>query len=86
MLSPRLLEILRTYWHDAHPRDWLFPGDIPGHPITRCAVWYACVAARERSGIRKPITPHTLRHYVPFRIMSCSLLMAHFSGQVDNDG
>lgn len=27
MLSPRLLEILRLYWQDAHPREWLFPGN-----------------------------------------------------------
>ncbi|MCP3721245.1 site-specific integrase [Paraburkholderia sp. CNPSo 3281] len=86
MLSPRLLEILRTYWHDAHPRDWLFPGDIPGHPITRCAVWYACVAARERSGIRKPITPHTLRHAFATHLLEAGtdvrriqLLMGHRS-------
>jgi integrase len=56
MLSPRLLEILRTYWHDAHPRDWLFPGDIPDRPISRDAVALACRVARQRSGIRKPIT------------------------------
>jgi integrase/recombinase XerD len=62
MLSPRLLEILRLYWHDAHPRDWLFPGDIPGQPITRSAVALACRVARQRSGIQKPITPHSLRH------------------------
>ena len=62
MLSPRLLEILRAYWHDAHPRDWLFPGDIPGRPITRDAVGRACELARQRSGIQKPITPHSLRH------------------------
>ena len=62
MLSPRLLEILRLYWHDAHPREWLFPGDIPGHPITRFAVARACNLARQRSGITKPITPHSLRH------------------------
>ena len=86
MLSPRLLEILRAYWHDAHPRDWLFPGDIPGRPITRDAVGRACELARQRSGIQKPITPHSLRHYVPFRIMSCSLLIANFSGQMDNAG
>ena len=24
---------------------------------------------------------HWLRHYMPFRIMSCNLVMAHFSGQ-----
>jgi integrase/recombinase XerD len=86
MLSPRLLEILRMYWHDAHPRDWLFPGDIPGHPITRCAVWYACAAARERSGIRKPITPHTLRHAFATHLLEAGtdvrriqLLMGHRS-------
>jgi Plasmid pRiA4b ORF-3-like protein len=50
-----LLEILRTYWHDAHPRDWLFPGDIPGRPISRDAVALACRVARQRSGIQKPI-------------------------------
>jgi len=70
MLSPRLLEILRLYWHDAHPREWLFPGDIPGHPITRSAVALACRIARQRSGIQKPITPHSLRHYLTFLIMS----------------
>lgn len=70
MLSPRLLEILRVYWHDAHPREWLFPGDIPGQPISRSAVGLACRIARQRSGIQKPITPHSLRHYLPFRIMS----------------
>ncbi|UIF88510.1 site-specific integrase [Cupriavidus sp. UYPR2.512] len=62
MLSPRLLEILRLYWHEVHPRDWLFPGEMPGHPITRSAVGLACRIARQRSGIQKPITPHSLRH------------------------
>jgi integrase/recombinase XerD len=29
MLSPTLLEILRTWWRVNKPRHWLFPGDIP---------------------------------------------------------
>ncbi|MEM5389778.1 tyrosine-type recombinase/integrase [Paraburkholderia phymatum] len=62
MLSPRLLEILRTYWLDAHPRDSLFPGDIPGRPISSDAVELTCRLARQHSGIQKPITPHSLRH------------------------
>ncbi|CAJ0780082.1 tyrosine-type recombinase/integrase [Ralstonia chuxiongensis] len=62
MLSPRLLEILRLYWQHAHPREWLFSGDIPGHPITRSAVGRACKIARQRSGITKLVTPHSLRH------------------------
>jgi site-specific recombinase XerD len=62
MLSPRLLEELRTYWKVARPKLWLFPGDIPGRPITRDAVEQACDKARRVSGIDKPITPHSMRH------------------------
>ena len=62
MLSPRLLEELRTYWKVARPKLWLFPGDIPGRPITRDAVEQACDKARRLSGIDKPITPHSMRH------------------------
>jgi site-specific recombinase XerD len=86
MLSPRLLEILRQYWHEAHPREWLFPGDIPGHPITRSAVALACDVARRRSGIRKPVTPHSLRHAFATHLLESGtdvrriqLLMGHRS-------
>src|SRR5208282_5158290 len=34
MLSPRLLEVLRTYWRAVHPKNLLFPGDIPDQPIS----------------------------------------------------
>jgi site-specific recombinase XerD len=62
MLSPRLLETLRSYWAVERPRPWLFPGDIPGQPITRGAVGKACEKAHRACGITKPITPHSLRH------------------------
>ena len=62
MLSPRLLDILRTYWKSARPTRWMFPGEVPGQPITREAVGLACQKARRDSGITKPITPHSLRH------------------------
>jgi integrase/recombinase XerD len=62
MLSPRLLEELRAYWRVGRPRPWLFPGDIPGQPISRDAVGQACDKARRTSGIAKPVTPHSLRH------------------------
>ena len=86
MLSPRLLEILRLYWQDAHPKEWLFPGGIPGRPITRHAVGDACELARKRSGITKPVTPHSLRHAFATHLLETGtdvrriqLLMGHRS-------
>ena len=63
-LSPKLLELLRQYWRSTEPspRTWLFPGDSPGHPLTRCGVGKMIRKAKERAGIHKPVSPHTLRH------------------------
>jgi integrase/recombinase XerD len=62
MLSPRLLEILRNWWRVEKPLQWLFPGDIPGQHISKDAVEQACQKARRLCPIRKPTTPHSLRH------------------------
>ena len=62
MLSPRLLEVLRAYWKSVRPTLWLFPGDLPDQPISRDAVGQACQKAHRASGIKKPVTPHSLRH------------------------
>lgn len=62
MLSPRLLETLRTWWRVSRPKHWLFPGDIPDRHITRNAVEQACEKAHQLSGIPKPVTPHSMRH------------------------
>src|SRR6266511_2222390 len=62
MLSPKLLDLLRTWWRMERPTAWLFPGDRPGQSISKDAVEQACQKARRRCGIPKPITPHLLRH------------------------
>lgn len=62
MLSPKLLETLRSYWRVLRPKGWLFEGDTSGQPITASAVEQACQKARRLSGIRKPISPHSMRH------------------------
>jgi len=63
MLSPKLLETLCGYWRAVRPQGgWLFDGDVAGHPITTDAVELACRKARRLSRIRKPITPHSMRH------------------------
>jgi site-specific recombinase XerD len=62
MLSPRLLAVLREYWKAARPAEWLFPGDIPGRPLTAGTVRRVCVQAARDAGLGKHVTVHTLRH------------------------
>jgi integrase/recombinase XerD len=62
MLSPRLLTLLREYWKAARPTEWLFPGDVPGQPISGKAVYMVCVQAARTASLGKHVTVHTLRH------------------------
>lgn len=62
MLSPQLLQILRTYWRLARPGHWLFPGREPGKPVSIATLQEACRQAVRRAALSKPVTVHTLRH------------------------
>jgi len=86
MLSPKLLEVLSEYWWAVRPKVWLFPGDIPGQPITRHSVEKVCQAAHQRSGLSKPVTPHSLRHAFAVHLLesgadlrTIQLLLGHSS-------
>lgn len=62
ILSPRLLELLRRYWKAHKPTPYLFPGYIPGRPISSTGIQDLCHKAATAAGISKPLTPHSLRH------------------------
>jgi site-specific recombinase XerD len=63
MLPDRLLELVRAYWKAARPKgDLLFPGAVPGRPLEVSSIQRVCQQAAKRSGLKKRITPHTLRH------------------------
>lgn len=62
MLSPRLLEVLREWWLIGQPTTWLFPGRDPLMPITTKQIYRAVRDTAEDVGIKKRVSPHTLRH------------------------
>jgi site-specific recombinase XerD len=62
MLSPLLLDLLRDWYRIARPRVWLFPGQDPTNHLTPRQFNRAVHAAADMAGIRKRVTPHTLRH------------------------
>jgi integrase/recombinase XerD len=61
-LSPILLVWLRIYWKIARPASYLFPGKVPGRPLTRESVCRAIRRARRASGIPKAVNLRMLRH------------------------
>lgn len=64
-LSEKLLKVLRRYWVSQNLNchtPWLFPGWKPDVPYSNEAVQKLMQKARERAGINKPVTAHTLRH------------------------
>jgi len=63
MLSPKLLELLRSYWRRERPASWLFPGQWRQHrPIDQSTVQRACRQAGRDAGLTKPVTVRSLRH------------------------
>jgi integrase/recombinase XerD len=68
MLSPTLLKLLRAWWRDGHrqgvmlPGGWLFPGRNPVDHLSTRQLNRAVHEAADAAGIRKRVSPHTLRH------------------------
>ena len=62
MLSQPLLALLRRWWLVKRPREWLFPGRVPGAPLTVRQLNRAIHDAARRAGIDKRVGMHTLRH------------------------
>ena len=62
VLSPHLLEALRTYWRIMRPWPWLFPSARRPQPIDPSALQRAYEKAKLRAGIAKPGGIHGLRH------------------------
>ena len=61
-------KLLRAWWREGRrrgvllPRGWLFPGRNPVEPLSTRQLNRAVHAAAEAAGIKKRVSPHTLRH------------------------
>jgi len=68
MLSPQLLGLLRQWWREGRrrgvmlPQGWLFPGRSSLEPLSTRQLNRAVHEAAEAAGIKKRVSPYTLRH------------------------
>ncbi|MES2774098.1 MAG: tyrosine-type recombinase/integrase [Bacteroidota bacterium] len=63
-LSPVLLVMLREYWNQYKPavKGYLFPGQMPNQPYSTRSLQLVLQAAKQKAGILRPGSIHTLRH------------------------
>ena len=62
LLPSSLLHVLRTYWRDARPGEWLFPMKNGERPISAKQAQRMYYAAKREAGITKQGGIHALRH------------------------
>jgi site-specific recombinase XerD len=87
-LSPLVLIILREYWRETRPRDWLFPGKWADRPIADSSIQKMVGGVRVAAGIKKKVSMHSLRHSFATHhleagtdLRTLQLLMGHSSLQ-----
>jgi site-specific recombinase XerD len=61
-MSPRLLTALREYWKTVKSPKYLFPGKTLDVPLSGTTIQKMTKAATLKAGIKKDVTPHTMRH------------------------
>jgi integrase/recombinase XerD len=61
VLSANILKLLRNYYKQYRPKEWLFEGQFGGQ-YSAGSIQTVFRRAKDAAGIRKPATVHTLRH------------------------
>jgi integrase/recombinase XerD len=61
-LSLKIIELLRSYYRAYKPKHYLFEGQVAGTPYDGRSLQLVLKQAVAKSGIKKPVTLHWLRH------------------------
>jgi integrase/recombinase XerD len=61
-ISDRVIALLRDYYKMYKPKMWLFEGHTPGQQFSPKSLQSVLKVALAKSGIKKPVTLHWLRH------------------------
>ena len=77
ILSKAALEVLREYWSQYRPKEWLFAGRFPGKPLTGRSIQKVLIKAKKLAGIKKPATVHTLRHSFATHLLEAGTDLYH---------
>ena len=77
ILSQAALELLRRYWRQYRPKQWLFEGQKEGSTLCYTAIRNIFFEAKKRAGITKPASVHTLRHSFATHLIEAGTSLHH---------
>jgi integrase/recombinase XerD len=77
ILSQTALECLRQYWRAYRPKEWLFEGQKEGTHVCISSIRQIFLEAKERAGITKQASPHTLRHSFATHLIESGTSLHH---------
>ena len=84
-MAESALTLLRAYYKTPRNRTWVFPalgktgkgGPTTDPPVSETTVHGARRRAVVKTGIRKPVRPHTLRHSYATHMIEAGVLVRH---------